>query len=68
MTRIDPNKTYVLLPVYDNEVKLESKFLLGKELLKEFKEEYLIQALDVGRFTIFYKGNDYYLDEKIEEN
>lgn len=67
MTRIDSKATYILIPVHDPELPLKSKFLLGKELLAEFKEEALIQALDTGRTTLFYKGNEYYLDEKIPE-
>lgn len=67
MTSIDSKATYVLIPVYDPEVPLKSKFLFGKELLAEFKEEALIAALDTGKTTLFYKGNEYFLDEKIPE-
>lgn len=67
MTSIDSKATYILIPVYDPEIPLKSKFLSGKELLAEFKEEALIQALDTGSTTLFYKGNEYFLDEKIPE-
>ena len=67
MTSIDSKATYILILVYDPEIPLKSKFLLGKELLAEFKEEALIEALDTGSTTLFYKGNEYFLDEKIPE-
>lgn len=67
MISIDSKATYILIPVYDPEIPLKSKFLLGKELLVEFKEEALIEALDTGSTTLFYKGNEYFLDEKIPE-
>lgn len=67
MTSIEANKTYVLIPQHIEGLELKPRYLTGKELLKEFKEEALIQALDIGRLTLFYKGNEYFLDEKIED-
>lgn len=64
MTYIDENKQYILLPVYIEGLPLKSKILFGGELLKEFSEGILIQALDLGK-TINVNGNDYFLDEKI---
>lgn len=68
MTRIENNKAYILIPLQEDGIELKSRVLTGKELLAEFKEEALIQALDLGRTTLFYKGNEYFLDEKLDEH
>lgn len=67
MARIEENKTYILIPKQEDGIELKSRFLLGKELLANFREEDLMTALDLGRTTICYKGNDYFLDEKLPD-
>lgn len=64
---IETNKQYILIPVYDEEIKIPSRVLTGKELLAEWKEEALLQALETGNTTLFYKGNEYFLDEKFPD-
>lgn len=64
MTRIDAKTQYILIPKYEEGIKLTSRIFFGKDLLESFKEEFLIDALDMGKI-INYKGNDYFLDEKI---
>lgn len=66
MTRIDNNEQYILLPKYEEGIEMKARVLTGKDLLENFKEDVLIDALDFGRI-INYKGNDYFLDLKIEE-
>lgn len=64
MTRIDEKTQYILIPKYEEGIELKSRFFFGRDLLENFKEDVLIDALDYGRI-ITYKGNDYFIDEKI---
>jgi hypothetical protein len=61
---IEDNTSYVLLPVYNEEVPGKTKGLFGSELKKLYKEEVLLDALEKGK-TLIYKGNEYFLDERI---
>ncbi len=61
---IEDTKTYVLLPVYDEEMPLNARGFLGKNLKELYSEEVLINALEHGE-KIVYKGNEYFLDEKL---
>lgn len=64
MTRIDENTQYILIPKHEVGIELKSRTFFGKELLENIKEEILIDALDTGK-CITFKGNDYFVDEKI---
>ncbi len=61
---IEDAKAYVLIPVYDEEMPLNTRGFLGKDLKASYSEEVLINALKHGE-KIVYKGNEYFLDEKI---
>lgn len=64
---INANSKYLLVPQFIEGISMKAKEMTGKELLKEFKEEYLIKALEDAETTLFYKGNEYYLDEAVSE-
>lgn len=57
-------KNYILIPVYDKEIKLESKEISGSRLTSQYSEDIIDRALNKGE-TLIYKGNEYFLDEAL---
>ena len=64
MTRIEDSKQYVLIPVHEDGIELQARGFFGEDLKKSFNEDILIDALENGK-TLIYKGNEYFLDEKL---
>lgn len=60
----EKEKSYIMIPVYDETIHLDSKDISGSQLLAQYSEDVLIRALNNGE-PLIYKGNEYYLDEKI---
>lgn len=66
-THIEAGTEYILLPMHEEGIELKSKVVLGKDLLKDYDINLLEQALELGRNTIIYKGNEYFIDIKIPD-
>jgi hypothetical protein len=68
MSNISPNKKYILIPRNEEKDMLNSRLVFGRDLLEAIKDEAELSiALERGDRTITFKGNEYYLDEAIEE-
>ena len=68
MSNISPNKKYVLIPRNEEKDLLNSRLVFGRDLIEACKDEAKLSvALERGDRTISYKGNEYFLDEALEE-
>lgn len=66
MDYIQTDKKYLLNSVYKEGVEPTSRLMFGKELIETFGEEKAQLCLSSGR-KIIYKGQEYFIDEAIEE-
>lgn len=63
-TFIADTDQFILVPVYDPELPLPSRGVFGSDLKKVIDEPVLLDALENGK-PLIYKGNEYFIDEKL---
>ena len=65
MKTINDETMFILIPKHDPEIQLQTREVSGKELKEIFEESFLIDCLEQGT-ELVYKGNNYFLDEKLD--
>lgn len=65
MKTINDDTMFILIPKHDPEIQLQTREISGKELKEVFEESFLVDCLEQGT-ELPYKGNTYFLDEKLD--